>query len=372
MIDAMNKVSARDVASAAGVSAPVVSWVANGTATQHRIAEATQRRVRAVIERMGYGASRGAGAVVDCQVAELLGKSPFGQPLTTQQLNNLTTALSVIGCEWVPVTSANDLTTLSGGRLVGVVYQSSVTSEQSSAERELKPVVVPVPVVSIPVPVVPIQAPIEGAAGTAATTEEVPDVTELVPSAIPPSTTKQPSNPETVDLVVEQIQPVAEEAPVPVVVPEPILEPVTVDPPPEPIQAPVAESLVVEPIPPVVEEASVPEPEAAIVVPVVDIPPAQEPVVVPETTPEPVPVMAEPLSAEVSVVEPNPVAELPVVEPVVETVAEEIPVPVPTPTPEPVTVDPTADPISGATSASTTQQPDNPETERESAEKVPA
>jgi hypothetical protein len=107
MIDCMNKVSARDVASAAGVSAPVVSWVANGTATQHRITEATQCRVRAVIERMGYGASREGGA------------------------GNLTTALSAFGYEFVPVTSLEDLTNLPGGRLVGVVYEREVRNKKS-------------------------------------------------------------------------------------------------------------------------------------------------------------------------------------------------------------------------------------------------
>ncbi len=487
MIDGMNKVSARDVAVEAGVSAPVVSWVANGTATQHRIGEATQCRVRAVIERMGYGSSRGAGAVVGCQTAELLGKSPFGQPLTTQQLDNLTTALSAFGCELVPAQTRADLVSVTTEGLVGVLYRQAVKSVGSTnahvpevaeqvpetphpgplpqgarvqniiqGESDLLPRplgervgvrglgLVPEPVVPasvvppvdadacgepsrtvpaasvagetppgtdgdgrspstlaaepvtvdpvaepvVPASVVPpvdadvpaasvivenppgtdgdgtspstlatepIQAPIEDAAGTAATTEEVPIAVES--STIHPSTTQQLSNPTTV-LPSAPIPPVAEEIPVPI---------------PEPVAI------------------VVPEPEAAIAEPVVDTSLAPVPVVLPETILEPVPVLAEPLETEKSVVEPspvpepvlsatppsttqqpdnpttldlvvepNPAIESPVVEPVVETVAEEIPAPIP----EPVTVDPT-DP-------STELRADNPETEPESAEKVTA
>jgi transcriptional regulator with XRE-family HTH domain len=101
MSDEVNKVSTRDVAAVAGVSATVVSWVAKGTATQHRITEATQRRVRAAIEQLGY---RPAGpAVVGCSVDKLLSERPACLPealrrqtdslsSTTQQPDNLTTA----------------------------------------------------------------------------------------------------------------------------------------------------------------------------------------------------------------------------------------------------------------------------------------
>jgi hypothetical protein len=94
MSDEINRVSTRDVAAVAGVSAMLVSWVAKGTAPQHRIPEATQRRVRAAIEQLGYEPVK--PAVVGCSVDKLLSESPeCSLPLATEQPNNLTTGRAI-------------------------------------------------------------------------------------------------------------------------------------------------------------------------------------------------------------------------------------------------------------------------------------
>ena len=158
-----NSVKIRDVAASAGVSIATVSYVMNGKAEGLGITLATRERVLEAIRQTGYRPNRAAREmaigclppagqaqllscqvaelppaekVVDCQVVELLGESPLGRPLTTQQLNNLTTALAALGCELVPVTSVNDLPQLPGG-MVGVLYRQAdaTTLRQSSFDR---------------------------------------------------------------------------------------------------------------------------------------------------------------------------------------------------------------------------------------------
>ena len=105
-----------DIAAAAGVSATLVSWVAKGTATQHRISEATQRRVRVAMEQLGY---RPAGPEV-------------ASSSTTQQPNNLTTLLAAAGYRLVPVENGEELSRMPREGLVGLVYRElRVASHES-------------------------------------------------------------------------------------------------------------------------------------------------------------------------------------------------------------------------------------------------
>jgi len=164
-----NKVSARDVAAQAGVSPPVVSWVANGTATQHRISESTQRRVRGAIEQMGYEPAKPAGpAVVGCPVDKLLSGRPADSlSSTTKQPDNLTTLLSSSGYRLVPVQTKADLAAATDVGLVGLVYRESRVASSELRVGSGAPVVTAVPAV-----VSSADHPGYNAADTAVTTEE--------------------------------------------------------------------------------------------------------------------------------------------------------------------------------------------------------
>ena len=176
-----NKVSARDVAAQAGVSPPVVSWVANGTATQHRISESTQRRVRGAIEQMGYEPAKPAGpAVVGCPVDKLLSGRPADSlSSTTKQPDNLTTLLSSSGYRLVPVQTKADLAAATDVGLVGLVYRESRVASSELRVGSGAPVVTAVPAV-----VSSADHPGTNAADTAATTEEVRSEAPVV-TAVP-------------------------------------------------------------------------------------------------------------------------------------------------------------------------------------------
>ena len=301
-----NSVKIQDVAASAGVSTATVSYVMNGKAEGLGITPATRQRVLEAIQKTGYRPNRaaremalgclppaGQAQLLSCQVAELLSNDPNGQPLTTEQPNNLTTLLAAAGYSLVPVTSVNDLPQLTGIGLVGVLYRQKETSPleghasswpgAKAAAPGMKaeiPETFPSPSTLTPEPVtvdlvaVPLQAPVD-AADTAATTEEVPVVAQssvvtavlggtetretnlVVPPVdadacgepsrtVPAASVTKETLPDTDGAglsaglsaeVSEAEEPEAETSPSTLTA-----EPVTVDPPPEPIQAPVEDA----------------------------------------------------------------------------------------------------------------------------------
>ena len=157
MNNEVNNVSTRDVAAAAGVSATLVSWVAKGTATQHRIPEKTQRRVRVAMEQLGYrpaGPGPAGPAVVGCSVDKLLSeRSAESLSSTTKQPDNLTTLLSSSGYRLVTVQSTADLAVAMTEGLVGLVYREREnrpsTEDQDPGLRLKLPVTPPAETLSL-------------------------------------------------------------------------------------------------------------------------------------------------------------------------------------------------------------------------------
>jgi len=159
-----NSVTLKTVAGAAGVSEATVSYVLNGRAEKVGIPPATRDRVLEEARRVGYkpntvardlalGHLPGSGQmpVVGCSVDMLLSEGLNAQsslPLTTEQLNNLSTIISAAGYRLIPVASIGELTRLSPEGLVGVVYKLP----QEVAPSPL-PVTVVAPVVTTPVSV---------------------------------------------------------------------------------------------------------------------------------------------------------------------------------------------------------------------------
>ena len=114
-------VSSQEVALAAGVSKPVVSWVVNGTAAQHRVSKATEQRVRAEITRLGYRPGWFVKTLT-CSVEHGAGYTEGGVPSVGGKLDGLTTVLATAGYRLVPVATMANLARLPDDGLVGVVY----------------------------------------------------------------------------------------------------------------------------------------------------------------------------------------------------------------------------------------------------------
>jgi hypothetical protein len=268
MSEEVNKVSTRDVAAVAGVSATLVSWVAKGTATQHRIPEVTQRRVRAAIEQLGYRPAGPAGpAVVGCSVAQLLSERPAGSlSATTKQPDNLTTILSSTGYRLVPVENVDVLGRMPREGLVGILYRKAPSP--SAIEQLDYPTTLPPP------------AP--------APTPETPHLNPLPPLLRPDVEDYEGHEGERKEELAAVAFAVAPEAAEPKVAPPPVVEVVPSVSEPEPAPAPTPETPA-----PTYERGSAPDPVVDVVPAVLDPEPIPSSAPAPEApTPTYAPVLA--------------------------------------------------------------------------------